>query len=107
MKPDEALRRDVASGERGLHFICLNGNIARQFEFVNNTWLNSPKFAGLYDDADPLVAPSSPHGGTFTVQSSSLRERVTDVPRFVSVRGGAYFFMPGLAATRSLARLGA
>ena len=73
---------------------------------MNNTWLNSPKFAGLYDDADPLVAPSSPHGGTFTVQSSSLRERVTDVPRFVSVRGGAYFFMPGLAATRSLARLG-
>ncbi len=107
LKPDEALRRDVAVGERGLHFICLNGNIARQFEFVNNTWLNSPKFAGLYDDADPLVAPSSPHGGTFTVQSSSLRERVTDVPRFVSVRGGAYFFMPGLAATRSLARLGA
>jgi len=105
LKPEEALQRDVAAGERGLHFICLNANIARQFEFVNNTWLNSPKFAGLYDDADPLVAPSSPHGGTFTVPSSSLRERFTGVPRFVSVRGGAYFFLPGLAATRSLARL--
>jgi hypothetical protein len=31
---------------------------------------------------------------------------VNDVPRFVSVRGGAYFFMPGVAATRHLARLG-
>ena len=41
--------------ERGLHFICLNANIARQFEFVQHTWLNNPKFAGLYDDADPLV----------------------------------------------------
>ena len=79
MKPDEALRQEMSPPrERGLHFICLNGNIARQFEFVNNTWLNSPKFAGLYDDADPLVAPSSPHGGTFTVQSSSVRERVTE-----------------------------
>jgi len=107
LRPDKALLVDAAiSGERGLHFICLNGNISRQFEFVNDTWLNSPKFAGLYDDADPLVAPSSPHGGTFTVQSSSVRERVSEVPRFVSVRGGAYFFMPGLAATRSLARLG-
>jgi Dyp-type peroxidase family len=107
LTPDKAVRGDAASPEheRGLHFICLNGNISRQFEFVNDTWLNSPKFAGLYDDADPIVAPSSPHGGTFTVQSSSVRERVTEVPRFVSVRGGAYFFMPGLAATRSLARL--
>jgi Dyp-type peroxidase family len=107
--PDEALRRDAASvddDEHGLHFMCLNGNIARQFEFVNNTWLNSPKFAGLYDDADPVVAPSQPYGGTFTVQSDTVRERVTDVPRFVSVKGGAYFFLPGIAAMRYLAERG-
>ena len=109
LTPDEALSGDGANGaedERGLHFICLNGNIARQFEFVSGTWLNSPKFAGLYDDADPLVGPSDPYGGTFTAQSSSLRERVTGVPRFVAVRGGAYFFLPGIAATRYLAALG-
>jgi Dyp-type peroxidase family len=107
LTPDKAVRGDAVAleRERGLHFICLNANIARQFELVNDTWLNSPKFAGLYDDADPIVAPSSPHGGTFTVQSNSVRERVTDVPRFVSVRGGAYFFLPGLTATRYLARL--
>jgi Dyp-type peroxidase family len=107
--PEEALRGDGGDGsreERGLHFICLNANIARQFEFVNHTWLNNPKFDGLYDDADPLVGPSQPYGGTFTVQSEVVRERVTDVPRFVSVRGGAYLFLPGLAAIRYLARLG-
>jgi Dyp-type peroxidase family len=106
LTPERAVSGDAPHHERGLHFICLNGNIARQFEFVNNTWLNSPKFAGLYDDADPLVAPSSPHGGTFTVQSDTVRERVTGVPRFVSVKGGAYFFMPGLGALRYLAKLG-
>jgi deferrochelatase/peroxidase EfeB len=106
LSPEDAVREEAAhqsDDERGLHFICLNGNIARQFEFVNDTWLNDPKFAGLYDDADPLVAPSQPFGGTFTVQSETLRERVKEVPRFVSVRGGAYFFLPGLAATRWLA----
>jgi Dyp-type peroxidase family len=107
LTPDEALSGEHnAEEDRGLHFICLNANIARQFEFVNNTWLNNAKFAGLYDDADPIVAPSSRYGGTFTVQSDSVRERVTDVPRFVSVKGGAYFFLPGLAATRYLAGLG-
>ena len=28
---------------------------------------------------------------------------ITDIPRFVSVRGGAYFFLPGLTALRRLA----
>jgi Dyp-type peroxidase family len=99
---DEALAGGDAA-DRGLHFICLNANIARQFEFVNHTWLNNPKFDRLYDDADPLVAPSTPHGGTFTIPTDSVRERVTNVPRFVSVKGGAYFFLPGLAALRYLA----
>jgi Dyp-type peroxidase family len=104
---EEALREDesAAGDERGLHFICLNGSIARQFELVHITWLDSPKFVGLYDDSDPIVGPSHPYGGTFTIQTETLRERVKGVPRFVSVRGGAYFFMPGIAATRHLATL--
>jgi hypothetical protein len=51
------------------------------------------------------VGPSHPFGGTFTIQSQGLRERLLEVPRFVSVKGGAYFFMPGLAALRYLASL--
>jgi Dyp-type peroxidase family len=102
LSTDQALVGDD-SADRGLHFICLNANIQRQFEFVNHTWLNNPKFDRLYDDADPLVAPSAPHGGTFTIPTEGVRERVTNVPRFVSVKGGAYFFLPGLAALRYLA----
>lgn len=93
-------------GERGIHFICLNANIARQFEFVQHTWLNNPKFAGLYDDTDPLVATHQGNDGrTFTVQARPLRQRVTGLPAFVTVRGGAYFLMPGIRALRFLAGL--
>ncbi len=67
--------------------------------------MNGPKFAGLYDDSDPLTGPSKPYGGTFTIPSDGLRERVIGMPRFVSVRGGAYFFLPGLSAVRTLAAL--
>jgi Dyp-type peroxidase family len=95
-------------GERGIHFICLNANIARQFEFVQHTWLNNPKFAGLYDDTDPLVATHQGDAGrTFTVQARPLRQRVTGLPAFVTVRGGAYFFLPGIRALRFLAGLAA
>ena len=66
----------------------------------------NPKFDGLRDDADPVTAPSAPFGGTFTIPTTGVRERVTHVPRFVSVKGGAYFFLPGLAAVRYLAGMG-
>jgi Dyp-type peroxidase family len=103
---EEALRSEDDGEARGLHFICLSANIARQFEFVQQTWLNNPKFGGLYDDADALVGPSDPYGGSFTAPADGVRERFTAVPRFVTVKGGAYFFMPGLAALRSLAGAG-
>ena len=95
--------------ERGLHFICVNANITRQFEFVQQTWTNNPKFAGLYADADPIVGDHDPHHegqlGTFTIQGSPVRQRVCNIPRFVTTRGGAYFFLPSLTALRYLATL--
>jgi Dyp-type peroxidase family len=100
---DDALQGKDDGKPRGLHFICLNANIARQFEFVQHTWLNNPKFDGLFDDADPLVGPSEPWGGTFTAPAEGVRERLTNVPRFITVKGGAYFFLPGMSALQTLA----
>ena len=103
-----ALEGDEESGEeRGLHFLCLNANIARQFELVQHTWLNNPKFGDLYEDPDPLVGVAGGDGRTFTIQGNPARRRLRGMPEFVSVRGGAYLFLPGIGALRYLARLGA
>ena len=40
-------------------------------------------------------------------QENGLRRRVSGLPQFVSMRGGAYFFMPGIRALRYLASFGA
>ncbi len=96
----------TAAQERGLHFICLVGDIARQFEFVQHTWVNNPKFGGLYDDGDPLMAPHGDTGATFSEQAEPVVRRHGGLPRFVAVRGGAYFFLPGIRAVRYLAALG-
>jgi hypothetical protein len=81
--------------------VCLNTNVARQFEFVQQTWSNSPKFGDLYDDRDPIVAGRS----AFSMPAGPVRRRLTDVPRFVTTRGGAYFLLPGLRAVEYLAQL--
>jgi Dyp-type peroxidase family len=89
--------------ERGLHFICLGANLARQFEFIQQTWINNPRFAGLTGSPDPLLGSAVDAGRLFTVPGVPIRTRYRNLPRFVSVRGGAYFFLPGIRALRYLA----
>jgi Dyp-type peroxidase family len=91
--------------DRGLHFICLNSDIERQFEFVQQTWLNNPVFAGLDGEVDPLVGNLQKGDSIFTVQAEPLRQRVHNLSRFVVMKGGAYFFLPGLQALKYLASL--
>ena len=91
--------------ERGMLFICLNGDIERQFEFVQQNWVNNSVFGGLGCEQDGLVGAPGEPPGCFTVQSASVRQRTLNIPSFVTVRGGAYFFLPGLATLRYLATL--
>jgi Dyp-type peroxidase family len=96
----------VADGEeRGLHFICLCADIARQFEFVQQTWINNPVFGELGAEVDPLIGGQT-DAAVMTLQQIPVRRRITGVPSFVRLVGGAYFFVPGLKALRWLAILG-
>ncbi len=85
----------------------------RQFEFLQNAWLRNSKFDGLSGESDPLVGnrepiPGCPKTDAFTLQrANGAPRRLVDLPRFVTVRGGAYFFLPGLRALRYLAEVGA
>jgi hypothetical protein len=93
---------------RGIHFFCVNASIRSQFEFVQQTWCNNPRFGGLNDNKDPISGdndrtdePSS----HMTIPAHPLRLRTAALPRFVTVKAGAYLFMPSLRALHFLAKL--
>jgi Dyp-type peroxidase family len=90
--------------EQGILFIAINASIGRQFEFIQQSWLNNPKFNGLYDEVDPLSSAANGHG-MMTVQARPVREHIYGLPRFVTMRGGAYFFLPSLRAIKFLAQI--
>jgi deferrochelatase/peroxidase EfeB len=99
----------------GIHFLCLNANIARQFEFVQGAWMASAKFAALSGEQDPLLGnrkefPTSPIAAVPQKTDGFSRPGAppnckysSGLPQFVTVRGGAYFFLPGLAALKWIA----
>ncbi len=79
---------------------CLNTDIARQFEFIQQTWLLNTTFATLYHEQDPLIGAPGP----MTVREKPLR-RIVHVETYIQMVGGDYFFLPSLPALRYLARL--
>ena len=94
--------------ERGLLFFCIGANIARQFEFVQQTWIMDPKFSDLWNEPDPVMGQEcnvfgNPPGGVeFTIPQNTARIRLQKVPQFVTVRAGAYLFLPGITALNAL-----
>ncbi|MET1109984.1 MAG: hypothetical protein ABWX67_00510 [Allosphingosinicella sp.] len=96
--------------EQGLHFIALGSNLTRQFEFIQNAWLMNPAFAGLSQEADPLTGCREPYPGGVATDNFTRPNaagpctRYAGIPRFVTVEGGGYFFLPGLRALKYIAR---
>ena len=79
----------------GLLFMCLNGDIERQFEFVQQTWLMSPSFHGLSCEKDPVLGDGEAGACGFTIPSRDGPIALSPMPAFVTTKGGGYFFLPG------------
>jgi Dyp-type peroxidase family len=85
---------------RGLLFMALNSDIARHFEFVQQTWMLNQAFGTLEEETDPLMGPK----GLFSIPAAPLR-RCVAVETFIRFAGGEYFFLPSLPALDYLAAL--
>lgn len=87
--------------QKGILFMCLNADIERQFEFVQQTWVMNPSFQTLHGEQDPIVGHPS-GGGVFTVPTPHGPLILQGLQAFVTLQGGGYFFMPGRRALRYL-----
>jgi Dyp-type peroxidase family len=96
-------------GDVGLLFICFNIDISRQFEFLQYTWANLPKNKELYNDPDPIIGGkerlSTGEQQNFTIQDLPVSRSVKNLPRVITVKGGAYFFLPSINSLRFLSTI--
>ena len=90
--------------ERGIAAFVGCASLIRQFEFAQNVWANDRTFHELGNERDPIIGT---HDGTleFKIPKRPIRKVIKGLPAFTTVRGGAYFFLPGKRALRYLAGL--
>jgi Dyp-type peroxidase family len=92
--------------EHGVIFMALNASLFRQFEFIQQQWIEYGNDAHQGNDKDFLLGN---HGGSgkFVVQGTTDPQDppfvCADLLNFVELRGGDYFFMPSLTALQMMA----
>ncbi len=94
------------NSEQGVAFMVVCANIFRQFEFVQQQWIqygldfnagnNTCPLLGNHDHHKRHVIPSDPKTNKPPFVMSKLKT-------FVETRGGDYFFVPSLTALRMMA----
>jgi deferrochelatase/peroxidase EfeB len=98
---------------RGLIFVCFNASIERQFELVQRHWLMDGDAFGLGTERDFMLAPHG-SGEKMTIQGDRAHRTLMldlspgrkdgELKQFVTVHGGYYLFVPGIAALGLIAR---
>lgn len=115
------LRRGIGYGDRkhdehGLIFIALCANLFRQFEFIQQQWIQYGREFEAGSDSCPISGqrPAPEHsspgavGEKFVLPPPPGVERepflCTRLQPFVNCRGGAYFYVPSLTCLRLIAQ---
>ena len=92
--------------DRGIVFMALNASLSRQFEFVQQQWIEYGNDAHQGNDKDPLMGNHEGHG-KFVVQGDRSAANppyvCAHLPSFVELKGGDYFFLPSITALGMLA----
>ena len=88
--------------ERGIAAFVGCASLIRQFEFAQNVWANDRAFHELGNERDPIIGTQD---GTleYKIPKRPIRKVIKGLPAFTTVRGGAYFFLPGIKGLRFLA----
>ncbi|HEX4737743.1 MAG TPA: hypothetical protein VH331_09285 [Allosphingosinicella sp.] len=97
---------ETGAGERGIIFMAVCASLFRQFEFVQQQWIqygldfnagsDTCPVVGNHDDGAKMVIPADPQG------ANGRPFLCARIPQFVEPRGGDYFFIPSMTALRMI-----
>ncbi len=94
------------TGDHGIVLLAYCTDLFRQFEFVQQQWMNYGLDFDAGNDSCPLVGAHAP-GARFVIPAPDAKRPpfiAGGLPQFVATRGGDYFFQPSMTALRMIAQ---
>jgi len=92
-------------GEHGVIMLVVCASLQRQFEFVQQQWINYGLDAASGNDTCPVIGNHGP-GSKFTIPADPHAGNppfiAPDMKQWVETRGGDYFFVPSMTALRMI-----
>jgi deferrochelatase/peroxidase EfeB len=95
-------------GEHGIIFLAICADLSRQFEFVQQQWMQYGLDFNTGSDTCPIVGNHPPEDDPKLVivadpTGKGARPFICDrLPQLVEPRGGDYFFIPSMTALRMI-----
>jgi len=98
-------KADAADGEHGVIMLVVCASLQRQFEFVQQQWINYGLDSNAGNDTCPVIGNHGPDA-KFTIAADPASGNppfiATGLKQWVQTRGGDYFFMPSMTALRMI-----
>ncbi|MDO8306370.1 MAG: peroxidase, partial [Herminiimonas sp.] len=96
-------------GNHGIIIMMISASISRQFEFVQQQWINYGNDFKAGNDKEIILGNHSvefPSKAVLEVEKDSddAPYFLSKIPRLVETRGGDYFFIPSMTALRMIAK---
>ena len=99
--------------ERGLIFVAYMASIEEQFEFLTRLWFGDRSFGAVHNRPNPGLDPIMGHPQNQPAASrdvnypvlvgGALQHRTLNIARYITLKGGGYFFSPSIAHLTTLA----
>ena len=100
---------EAGERERGIVMLICCASLERQFEFVQQQWINYGMDSNAGNDTCPLLGNRPTDDLKFVIPNDPEVEEegapyiCSKMPQFVEAKGGAYFFIPSMTALRMIA----
>ena len=108
----ESSENTTDADDHGVIFMIVNADLSRQFEFVQEQWINYGNDFRLSNDQDALLGNNgfNENGrgrGRMLIEGDAVTQKppyfCSGVPTMVETRGGDYFFVPSMTCLRMIA----
>ena len=87
----------------GLLFLCFQANLGNQFMFMQSNWANAPDFVERGVGADPVIGPgNTTESYNWPASWGRPEKKEADFTKWVTMKGGEYFFAPSMSFFESL-----